>query len=139
MCGVGKSDRRSMPRHGSAGHKIARTVVANAHLSALSASSPQGALVRFQPTRDYSRIAEKVRHVDRIAQRRGDLEFDLSSHTPRIDGDPAGIFIEEHVVMMEVAVQKADVALCRTQLAEQLFRPRHMARWHEVPARVAKR
>ena len=41
--------------------------------------------------------------------------------------------------MVQVAMQKPNVALCRTQMAEQLFRPLHMAQWNDVPARVTKR
>src|SRR5688500_278081 len=70
----------------------------------------------------HTRLSEKRGAVDGIAQARSNLEFGLSHDTPGIDCHPTGIFIEEHVVMVKVAMQQSDVALCRTQLAEQRVR-----------------
>jgi hypothetical protein len=45
----------------------------------------------------------------RIAQRSADLELDFCNHAFRIDRNPASRFVTQHVVVLEITVQRSNV------------------------------
>ena len=66
----------------------------------------QAGAENFETALDGVAIDEEFGQFDRVSQQRADFVFQLAYDTFRIDRDPTAIAIEEHVVMLQIAVQQ---------------------------------
>src|SRR5262249_19057389 len=77
---------------------------------------------------DHRGICDEIGVVNRIPERRADLECRLADDTLRMDCGPPTLRVEQHVVVMKIAVQERAPACGRAEVRIQTPRS-----GHEIP------